>query len=220
MKSHKETPDTTGEKKSKCKEEEFEQRYRLSPKTRWLVFKITAIVFLILVASIVLFIFIKKFTKVHSEVNTSLINSQLKYCQELVVGEYSYSDVVALKKSAGISKSYSIIKYNGIIRSGIEDVNKITYSISNDGRKITLKIPPAQLLGNEIISQDIFDEKQSVFVRITTQEIFDEICQAKARVGDMLIARGLLDDSWHHAATIVEQFMYGLGFDEVVVKIG
>lgn len=205
----KKTP-STSDNPAPCKRKHPSQRFLL---------KLSITIVLTLILGLMLFLLMKNFTKEKTDINTSLINSQLKFCQELVVGEYNYSDVIAIKKSAGLSKSYSIIKYGGIIRSGIEDVKDITYDVSENGREIVLRIPPAKLLGNEVTSQEIFDEKQSVFVRITTQEIFNEINEAKARVEDMLIARGLLDESWHHAAAIIEQFMYGLGFDEVVVKI-
>lgn len=184
-----------------------------------IILKLIFIGSLVLVLGVTLVIFIKSFTKVKTETNAAMVNSQLIYCQELIVGQYRYSDVIALKKKAGLAKSYSIIKYTGIIRAGIKELKDITYDISQNGTEILVRIPPAEILGNEIINQEIFDEKQSIFVRITTQDIFEEIKKAKIQVEENLIADNLLDEAWHHAATTIEQFMYNLGFETVIVKI-
>lgn len=189
------------------------------PVATKVVVRVVTIVLITLILAIAIVISINKLTAVNFESNVGMVNSQLSFCQELVVGQYNYSDVIALKKSAGLAKCYSIVKYTGVIRAGIENVKDIDYTISDNHRQIVLRIPPAEILGNEITTQEIFDEKQSIFIKITTQDIFEEIAQAKVGVEDMLISQGLLDQSWHHAAAIIEQFMYGLGFDEVVVKI-
>ena len=192
---------------------------RSHPVATKVVVRVVTIVLIALILAIAIVISIKKFTAVNYESDVAMVNSQLSFCQELVVGQYNYSDVIALKKKAGLAKSYSIVKYGGIIRAGIKNIKDIQYTVSENHRQIVLRIPPAEILGNEITTQEIFDEKQSIFVKITTQEIFEEIANAKVEVQDMLISQGLLDQSWHHAAAIIEQFMYGLGFDNVVIKI-
>lgn len=203
-------------KKEEKTEEPVQKKHNLAQK---IALRVTIITVLALILGLVLFIFIKQLTTVHTETDVAMVNSQLSFCQELVVGQYNYTDVIALKKKAGLAKSYSIVKYGGIIRAGIKNIKDITYTVSENRQQIVLRIPPAEILGNEITTQEIFDEKQSIFVKITTQEIFEEIATAKVNVQDMLISQGLLDQSWHHAATIIEQFMYGLGFQEVVIKI-
>ena len=160
----------------------------------------------------------KRFTTVKTESKLALVDRQLSYCQELVTAKYRYSDIITLKKSAGFSKSYSIIKYTGIIRAGIADITDVSYSVSLDGKTITLSVPATEVLGNEIVSQSVFDEKQSVFVSISTQEVFDEIDKAKQAAVEDMIAEGVLDDARDYAVRIITQFMLALGFEEVKIR--
>ena len=107
---------------------------------------------------------LKRFTTVKTENKLALVDRQLSYCQELVTAKYRYSDIITMKKTSGFAKSYSIIKYTGLIRAGLADITDVSYSVSLDGKTITLTVPAAEILGNEIVSQSVFDEKQSVFV--------------------------------------------------------
>ena len=123
-----------------------------------------------------------------------------------------------MKKTSGFAKSYSIIKYTGLIRAGLADITDVSYSVSLDGKTITLTVPAAEILGNEIVSQSVFDEKQSVFVSISTQEVFDEIEKAKQAAVEDMVAEGILDDAREYAVKIITQFMLALGFEEVRIK--
>lgn len=161
---------------------------------------------------------IKKIAQVKYETKVALVSKQLSYCQELVTAKYRYSDIVTIKKSLGFSKSYSIVKYSGILRAGIADFTDISYDVTVDGKSITLKMPKAELLGNDLVSMEVFDEKQSLFVPITTQEIFDEIEAARKSTVEELVDEGLLDEARIYAINIVNQHMKALGFETVVFK--
>ena len=182
---------------------------------------ILRIVSIVVIALILLaggFVAFKRFSVVKTENKLAMVDRQLSFCQELVTAKYRYSDIITLKKSAGFSKSYSIIKYTGIIRAGIADFTDISYSVSLDGKTITLSLPKAEVLGNEIVNLGVFDEKQSVFVPISTQEIFDEIEKAKAEAVEDMLAEGVLEDAREYASRIITQFMLALGFEEVRIK--
>ena len=161
---------------------------------------------------------LKHFGVVRTETKLALVDRQLSYCQELVTAKYRYSDIITLKKSSGFAKSYSIIKYTGLIRAGLADITDVSYSVSLDGKTITLSVPAAEILGNEVVSQGVFDEKQSVFVPISTQEIFDEIEKAKAEAVEDMIAEGVLDEARDYAVRVITQFMLALGFEEVKIR--
>ena len=176
---------------------------------------IVAIALILLIGS---FFAYKKLSVVKTESKLALVDRQLSYCQELVTAKYRYSDIITLKKSTAFAKSYSIIKYTGIVRAGIADITDISYSVSLDGKTITLNVPQAEVLGNEIVSQSVFDEKQSVFVPISTQEIFDEIDKAKTEAVEDMIAEGVLEEAREYAIRVITQFMLALGFEEVKIR--
>ena len=161
---------------------------------------------------------LKKFNKPVEEKRYALIDKQLSYCQELVTLKYRYSDISAIKKSSGFARSYSLVKYSGVIRAGIADVTDISYNVSIDGKKIFLTIPEAEILGNEIVKQEVFDESSSIFKPITTKEIFEEIKKSQDETCEDLIAEGLLDESRNYAINILTQFMHSIGFEEVIIK--
>ena len=146
---------------------------------------------------------IKKITKVNYEAKFTVVNQQLLFCQELITMKFQYSDIVSLKKSMGLSKSYSIVKYNGIIRVGIEDLSQTDVKITKDGKEVRIKLPPVSILGNEITKQEVFDEKQSIFVPITTQEIFEEIENAKIQMQEDMIAEGLIEEAQKYTEKII-----------------
>ncbi len=201
------------EKKSKHKHSE--KKSGLGTKIVLRLVTIVAIALLVLGA---LYVGYKRFSVVKTENKVALVDRQLSFCQELVTAKYRYSDIISLKKSSGFAKSYSIVKYSGLIRAGIADFTDVSYSISLDGNTITLNVPQAEILGNEIVSQSVFDEKQSVFVPISTQEIFDEIERAKAEALEDMIAEGILDDARDYAIRVITQFMLALGFEDVRIK--
>ena len=206
------------EKKEKSPKSEKKQNSRKAGLGTRIILRIVTIV---LIALIVLgsgYFGFRRFTTVKTESKLALVDRQLSYCQELVTAKYRYSDIITLKKSAGFSKSYSIIKYTGLVRAGLADITDVSYSVSLDGKTITLSVPKAEVLGNEIVSQSVFDEKQSVFVPISTQEIFDEIDRAKDQAVEDMIAEGILEDARTYAVRIITQFMLALGFEEVRIK--
>ena len=147
-----------------------------------------------------------------------MVEKQLSLCQELVTAKYRYSDIVVIKKSMGFSKSYSIVKFTGLLRAGIADITDVAFTVSDDGKSVSLKIPAAEILGNELVSQEVFDEKQSIFVPITTQEVFDEIETARRQAAQNLVSDGVLSEARNYAVRIITQFMYSAGFETVYIN--
>ena len=206
------------EKKEKSSKTEKKQSSRKAGLGTRLLLRIVTIVVIALIVLCGGYFGFRRFTTVKTESKLALVDRQLSYCQELVTAKYRYSDIITLKKSAGFSKSYSIIKYTGLVRAGLADITDVSYSVSLDGKTITLSVPKAEVLGNEIVSQSVFDEKQSVFVPISTQEIFDEIDKAKDQAVEDMIAEGILEDARTYAVRIITQFMLALGFEEVRIR--
>ncbi len=206
------------EKTKKSSKSEKKQSSRKAGLGTRIILRIVTIIVIALIVLVGAYFGLKRFTTVKTENKLALVDRQLSYCQELVTAKYRYSDIITLKKSSGFAKSYSIIKYTGLVRAGLADITDVSYSVSLDGKSITLSIPEAEVLGNEIVSQSVFDEKQSVFVPISTQEIFDEIDKAKDLAVEDMIAEGMLEDARTYAVRIITQFMLALGFEEVKIR--
>ena len=159
----------------------------------------------------------KKITPV-TETNIAIVTTQLTLCQELVTAKYYYSDVVAINRKKGLSKSLSIIKYTGVIRMGIPDIINCDFEVDNDRKILRIKIPDVEILGNEIIAQEVFDENLSIFVPITTDDVFATIQESKEKTLDELINDGILNEARENAKKVIQRVMLSAGFEEVIVK--
>lgn len=190
----------------------------VSPFFNKIIVRLVWIIILLAIFTGASYFAITELTKVEKESKFAMIDKQLSYCQELVTAKYRYSDIVTIKKTSGFAKSYSIIKYNGLLRVGIADFTDISYKLSLDGKTVKIKLPEAEILGNDILKQEVFDEKNSIFVPISTQEIFDEIDNARFQTQEDMLAEGILEDAELYAQQIIRQFLLSLGFEKIVFE--
>lgn len=190
----------------------------VSPFFNKIIVRLVWIIILLVIFAGASYFAITKLTKVEKESKFAMIDKQLSYCQELVTAKYRYSDIVTIKKTSGFAKSYSIIKYNGLLRVGIADFTDISYKLSLDGKTVKIKLPEAEILGNDILKQEVFDDKNSIFVPISTQEIFDEIDNARFQTQEDMLAEGILEDAELYAQQIIRQFLLSLGFEKIVFE--
>ena len=147
------------------------------------------------------------------------VERELSECAELVLYKMRYSDILTIKKKGAISKAFSIVRYSGVLRAGIENIRDAEVEVSPDAKSVVVKIPPTVLLGNDIQSQEVFDEQQRLFTRIGTQEIFEQIEIAKREAADEILADGLLDDADERAKQVISALLRPLGFKAVTVMI-
>jgi len=149
----------------------------------------------------------------------ALVSEELLKSAELSTLKYNYSDLITIKKSSfGFFKSYSLIRYSGTIRAGIPDMTKVDFKISRDGKSITIVIPPVEILGNDIVKEEIFDEDRSIFVPITTQEIFDEISKSKENVLNRLLQNNFKEEAEKHVQDVLQQIFTAMGFKEITIE--
>lgn len=160
--------------------------------------------------------FTKKLTP-KTETNIAIVTTQLSLCQELVTAKYHYSDIIAINKKIGLSKSLSLIKYSGVIRIGIPDIVNCDYEVYNEGKSLKIKIPDVEVLGNDITGQEVFDENLSIFVPITTDEVFSKIQESKEKSLEELVNDGILKEARENAKKVIQQIMMSAGFEEVIV---
>ena len=163
----------------------------------------------------------KKMFEVKIERTHQALTNQVIHVAELTAIKNSYSDIVSIKKSAagGMVKSYAIIKFSGIVRIGVEDLAKSQVSINPDGKEVEIKIPHCTIIDNTLVSQEVFDEKKSLFVPITTQEIFDEINMAMADYGLAAERNGIVKEADARLIELVSATVKGFGFEKVKVTL-
>ena len=187
---------------------------------RYLVAKIFGTLFLIIALSCAAYFGHKALWRTHIEKKSKLVEEQLSRCAELVTIKNRYSEIVSIKKSAalGLAKAYSIIKFNAIIRVGIYDIHEAKFSISENGKELRVILPKAEILGNDIIHQEVFDEKRSIFIPITAKEIFASIDEARNEMLEAVLSNGILEDANEQARNTVRAMLGNLRFSTVVVE--
>lgn len=163
----------------------------------------------------------KKFFRVEIERKRSAISAQILQVAELTAIKYQYTDVVGIKKTAvaGMSRAYSIVKYTGVIRIGIEDLTRVNISIGDEGKSVTVTVPKAKVLENALLHQEVFDEKDGVFVSINTAEVIEEITKAMADKRSEISEENLLVQADKRVGDLLTAMLKGAGFEEVKVKI-
>lgn len=178
------------------------------------------IIILILILGIMGFAYFGWKKNQNPEVTKSyvLVKESLTYWQEFVTLKYRYSDIVSIKKEGFISKSYALVKYSGIVRAGIPDLTQCDIKVSSDGKSLTITLPEAEILGNEIESEQVFDEQHSIFVPLKMDEVFAEIENSKDIALAELLDDGLLNDARDYAKKILTQIFLTAGFESVEVN--
>ena len=182
--------------------------------------KVLIVMVIVFVALCIGFYAYHQFSIVTMEKKHMTLASQIEQVAELTVLKNTYSDVVCVKKTAvgGLAKAYSIIKYKGVIRAGVKDVSQIKMSFSKDGKSITVHVPKAEVLGNGLINQDVFDEKNSVFIPITTEEIFAEINSGMQKTQEECVKDGFLDEADVQVKKVVSGLLTAAGFTEITIE--
>lgn len=162
----------------------------------------------------------QKVSQVQVEKKYALVTQELQRCSELTTVKVSYSDIVTLKKTAvlGMAKSYSIVKFSGVIRCGIENLGNCRMFIDEDGKGIVLRIPPATVLGNDIQEISVFDEQQSIFVPISTQEVLDQVELAREDTLRKALDSGMLADSEQQARALLTTILTNMGFQRINIQ--
>ena len=79
-------------------------------------------------------------------------------------------------------------------------------------------MPDAEILGNEISSQEVFDEQQSIFVPIKMEEVFAEIEKSKEDALEEILQTGILTEAKDYSKRLVRQFLLAAGYENVEVK--
>lgn len=161
-----------------------------------------------------------KLAEIKSENRSAVVFHELQRCSELITVKNTYSDVISIKKTriAGFAKTFSIVKYTGVIRGGISDITKSEVKVSDSGKKVKVILPNAEVLSNDISSIEVFDESKSIFVSISVQEIMNEIRFNQESTSKEILETGFLKEAEEQAAKITESILYAAGFKEVEVS--
>ena len=145
--------------------------------------------------------------------NAGLISEQIKDIGELATVEYRYTNVGTLDASKtlwntdfvlpGTSKT-AIITMDGILKAGI-NVEEITITCDEVTKTITVDIPTAKILSNELDedSLQVYDEKDGAFNKIDLEDSRSLRTEIKEKAEKNAVNSGILKDAENKAEDII-----------------
>lgn len=195
-----------------------------SPKTTKIKNKfILLIIYLSVTISTIMIYYIINDVKNDKLANSTIIAERLSKISELSTLKYSYSNVLVVKNSIRFNdlsipfteKSF-IIKYSGYIKAGV-DLKKIDIVVIKHKVIITLK--KAIILDHVINSGDLFvyDEKSSMFNKLSMQDMVNEIRNEKTKVETDLLKTGFLDEANTNTRLLLQGLLLDMGFENVII---
>lgn len=99
------------------------------------------------------------FAKNESSVSHDIVVSQLRAVAKLVSSEATVRDVVTYENTWYGSTKRSLVVVTGKLTAGIDMRDSSDVSIDHKAKKIRIVIPPAKLLGVEVLDMKTYDER-------------------------------------------------------------
>lgn len=156
--------------------------------------------------------------------NIKIINT-LNQVLDISTVKYNYSNIVEIKKDKSISnikipfieKSF-IVKYNGVINGGVKP--EYIEIVSNTGEEILIEIKRCQILDHYIDDENIYvyDIKNSIFNKLDTQEVLEEISNCKKEYEEKIISEGFMEEIQRNTIVSIENILKGIGYKTVVIN--
>lgn len=155
--------------------------------------------------------------------NTTVLNTITKVI-ELNTVKYNYSNVITVQKDKSFknikipftNKSF-IIKYNGIIKGGIEsqDIN----IVKNTGNEISIEIDKCRILDHYIDDENIYvyDASNSIFNKLEAQEVLDELNASKKEYEQKIINEGFMEEIENITKISLVNMLENIGYQEITI---
>lgn len=178
---------------------------------------------LLIIITIVFSISILKSNRRQYTDNTKVL-STISQVLDLNTVKYTYSNIVSVKKDKSINdikipftEQSFIIKYEGVINGGIkpEDIN----IIDNTGKKIIIEINQCRILDHYIDDENlyVYDIKNSIFNKLDTNEILNDISKYKQEYEEKLINEGFMEEVESNTKASLTNMLKSIGYEEIEV---
>lgn len=154
-------------------------------------------------------------------INTTVIAERLSKISELSTTKYSYSNIVAITDIKKFKDFYIpfteksfLIKYSGYIKAGV-DLKDLDIVVNQ--KNVTISLKKSKILDHVINNEDFFvyDEKSSMFNKLSIQDMINEIGNQKNKTETDLIKTGFLEVVNADAKLLLQGILGDMGFENV-----
>ena len=157
----------------------------------------------------------KKIIHTESQIDTEVIEEGLTNMGFLITSKYYFTDTTTTSKvtsigsiTLGFTKANMIVKYSGYVPAGI-DFTKVTVSVDDDSKTITVTIPEAELQ-DVVIDHDSFellDEDKNIFNKFEVSDLNDSLVELEESNLERAEELGILEEANSNAELIITNFV-------------
>ncbi len=165
------------------------------------------------------FIFSEKAPK-----DTSKVLNAIEQVIEVSTTKYTYSNLITVTKDKSFknikipfSEKSFIIKYNGVIKGGVNFADvKI---LDNDRRGISIEIGKCSVVDHYIDEENVYvyDIKNSIFNKVEVNEVLEELAKDKKEYETKVIKEGFMEEVKSNTKKSLENTLKNLGYEEVKI---
>jgi len=154
---------------------------------------------------------------VSSMYSSRMVNLRLNHIGELATQVGYFTNVQVIENTRDIwgikipfTQSKYVFSYDGTIKAGV-DFEKIDWKVNEMKKEILLKMPPVQIISNEINmdSLEVYDEKKNIFCPLKLDDMNQSLAEFKKESEDKAKANGLFESAKANAELLVTGFMSG-----------
>lgn len=142
-------------------------------------------------------------TRNETNVSHDVVVSQLRAVAKLVSSEATVRDVVAYENTWYGSTKHSLVVVTGRLTAGIDLGDSSDVSIDSKAKKIKIVIPPAKLMGVEVLDMKTYDERGGLWNPFRPSD--RDAIQRQVRA--QLVAAGQQTELLRHANTSAIQML-------------
>lgn len=144
------------------------------------------------------------------EITQDILQQQIQAIGELGTAKYYYTNMGRYEntlqlggKNIPFTQKMFIISYDGTIKAGV-DVKEIRVELKD--RKIYLHIPAAKILSHEVEMESVtvFDEKNSIFNGLSTEDVTSFLNEQKGQMEDRAVTNGILTEAQQNAGDVLK----------------
>lgn len=165
----------------------------------------------------------EKIVEVEKEITAEILQDGLNDIGLLVTEEYYFTEVVSfssIKKlfkviELGITESYYLASYDGVIRAGI-DFTGIRVEKNDASRIITVTIPLPEICSVDIDpnSFELYSEKEGLGNPISIADYNQSLVELETNAAQKAVDRGLLERAAENAQLVIKNFIRSLFAEE------
>jgi uncharacterized membrane protein len=164
--------------------------------------KIFVIILICIIAVIGIYIYSKFAVKRETSLLSDTIEEKVEKLAELSAIKYNYTNVVTFKDAKqfkGIDIPFTskgfLIKYSGYIKGGVE-LNNPQIDVK-DNLRVSIVLDKPKVLENVIDEESvyIYDERDSVFNKLSFNDLYDALIKEKQKTEKEIIDKGFFKRS-------------------------